>query len=171
MVPSITNRMNITETAGESLYIGGTNGLGRIFVSVYNATTGTSTGLKHITNAYKELIDLSIKSRSVPDYQFFQPLPYRVHFETDGGTYHIATLFSNQIAYLGLFFIGNMDTLVETCGFPGLSYLKTCKRAMLLFNIGLSSLALSLDVGKDEWLMTEVLLEEMSMKTVRAASS
>ena len=100
MVPSITNRMNITETAGESLYIGGTNGLGRIFVSAYNSTTGTSTGLKHITNAYKELIDLSIKSRSVPDYQFFQPLPYRVHFETDGGTYHIATLFQTILHIL-----------------------------------------------------------------------
>ena len=42
MIPSITNRMNITETSGESLYIGGPNGLGRIFVLVYNATTDPS---------------------------------------------------------------------------------------------------------------------------------
>ena len=31
MVPSVKNHINITETDGESLYSGGTNGLGRIF--------------------------------------------------------------------------------------------------------------------------------------------
>ena len=94
-----------------------------------------------------------------------------MHFETDGGTGHIATLFSNQIVYLGLFLIGNMDTLMETHGCPGILYLNTCKREILLLNIGLSSLVLSLGVGEDEWLMTEVILGAISMKDVRAAIS
>ena len=95
------------------------------------------------------MINLSRKSRSAPDDQFVQPLTYHVYFETDGGTDNRAMLFSNQIAYLGLFFIGNMDTLVTTRGCPGLSDLNTCGRAMSLFNIGLSSLELSLDVDED----------------------
>ena len=73
MVPSVTNRMNITEIAGKFLYSGGTNGLGRIFVLVI-------------------LINLLIKSRSSPDDKFVQPLPYRVQFETYCGTDHRATL-------------------------------------------------------------------------------
>ena len=104
MVTSVTNRMNITERAGESLYSGGINGLGRIFVLVNNATTDPSTGLKHIANAYEVLTCLSKKSRSAPDDQFVQTLPYRVHFETDVGTDHRATIFSNQIACIGIFF-------------------------------------------------------------------
>ena len=161
MVPSITNRMNITETADKLLYSGGTNGPGRIFVSVHNAITNLSTVIKHIANVYKVLINLSRKSRSAPDDQFVQTFTYRVHFETDGGTDHRATLFKNQISYLGLFFIGNMDTHVKTCGCTGISYLNTCKRAMSLLNTGLVSLELSLDVCKDEWLITEVILGAM----------
>ena len=60
---------------------------------------------------------------------------------------------------------------MATRGCPGLSYLNTCKRPMSLLNIGLSSLAVSLDVVEDKWLMTEVLSGAMSMKTVRAAMS
>ena len=51
------NRMNITETAGEFIYSGGTNGLGSIFVLVHNATTDPSTGLKYIENSYEVLIN------------------------------------------------------------------------------------------------------------------
>ena len=64
-----------------------------------------------------------------------------------------------------------MDTLLETSGFPGISYLNTCDREMSLINIGLSSLALSLDVGKDKWLMKKVLSGAMSMETIRSAIS
>ena len=46
------------------------------------------------------MIKLSRKSRSAPDDQFIQPFPYRVHFDTYGGTVHGPTLFSNKIAYL-----------------------------------------------------------------------
>ena len=48
VIPSVTLHMNITETAGEYLYSGGPNGLGRIFVLVYNETTYHSTGIKNI---------------------------------------------------------------------------------------------------------------------------
>ena len=92
--------MNTTETAGKSLYSGGPNGLGCIFVLVHNETTYPSTGLKNIANAYKVLINLSRKSRSVPDDQFVQTLPYRVHFETDGGTDHRDTLFQTRLNIL-----------------------------------------------------------------------
>ena len=93
MVPSVTNRMVIIEIAVELLYSGGPNGLGRIFVSVHNATTDPSTELKNVANAYEVLINLSEKSRSAPDDQFVQPFPYRVKFETDGGTNHRAMIF------------------------------------------------------------------------------
>ena len=85
--------MNITETAGRSLYSGGPNGIFRIFVLVDSTTTDGSTGLKHIANAYKALINLSIKARSAPSDQFIQPLPYRVHFEINGGVDHRGTTF------------------------------------------------------------------------------
>ena len=94
-----------------------------------------------------------------------------MHFETDGGTGHIATLFSNQIVYLGLFLIVNMDTLMATRGCPGILYLNTCKREILLLNIGLSSLALSLGVGDNKWLIKEVFLGAMAMNTVRSVIS
>ena len=42
---------------------------------------------------------------------------------------------------------------------------------MLLLNIGLLSLALSLDIDKDKWLMTYVLLGATPMKTIRATIS
>ena len=60
---------------------------------------------------------------------------------------------------------------MSTHGCPGILYLNKCKRLMLLFNIGLSLLAPSLDVGEDEWLITEVLLGAISMKTVRDSIS
>ena len=92
-IPSVTLRMNVTETAGKSLHSGGPNGLCRIFVFVDSTTTDGSTGIKHIVNAYKALINFSRKARSAPSDQFIQPLPYRVHFETDGGVYHRGTTF------------------------------------------------------------------------------
>ena len=54
--PFVTNRMNIPESSGESLYISGPNRPGHIFVSAHNATTNPSTGLKNISNKYKVLI-------------------------------------------------------------------------------------------------------------------
>ena len=105
MVPSVTNHINITETTGKLIYSGGPNGLGRIFVSVHNATTNPSTGIKHIENGYEVLINLSIKSRSAPDDQFVQPLTYRMHFETDGGTYHRATIFQTRLHILVFFLL------------------------------------------------------------------
>ena len=74
--------------------------------------------IKHIAYAYEVLINLSRESRSATDNQFVQPLTYNVKFETYGGTYHRDTISSNQIAYLGIFLIGNMDTLVVTRGCP-----------------------------------------------------
>ena len=60
-IPSITLHTNITETAGKCLYSGGPNGLCRIFVLVHNETTDGSTGIKHISNVYEALINLSRK--------------------------------------------------------------------------------------------------------------
>ena len=62
-----------------------------------------------------------------------------------------------------------MDNLVETCGFPGILYLNTYKREMLLLNIGLLALALALNVGEDDWILKEGLSGSLSMKDIRAA--
>ena len=86
--------MNITETDGKYLYSGGPNGLRRIFVLVNSTTTDASTGLKHILNAYEALINLSIKSSSAPSGQIIQPLPYHVHFETNGSVDHRGSTFT-----------------------------------------------------------------------------
>ena len=40
---------------------------------------------------------------------------------------------------------------------------------MLLLNIGLSALALSINVGDDEWLITEVLSGAFLMKDIKSA--
>ena len=73
--PSVTLRINVTETDGKSIYSGGANGICRIFVSVHNVTTDGSTGLKHIVNSYKALIIISRQSRFAPSDQFIQTLP------------------------------------------------------------------------------------------------
>ena len=51
VIPSVTLRMDITETDGKSLYSGGPNGICRIFLLVDSTTTDGSTGIKHIVNA------------------------------------------------------------------------------------------------------------------------
>ena len=86
--------MNITEIAGKYLYSGGPNGFCHIFVLVNSITTDGSTRLKHIVNAYESMINLSIKSSSVPSGQFIQPLTYHMHFETDGSVDHRGTTFT-----------------------------------------------------------------------------
>ena len=58
---------------------------------------------------------------------------------------------------------------MAACGCPGISYLNTYKREILLLNIGISALMLSLNVGEDEWLMTEVISGSMQMKAITAA--
>ena len=62
-----------------------------------------------------------------------------------------------------------MDKLSSIRGCPGLSYLNTAERAMLVLNLGLANLALSIDPNADEWLLNEVLAGTSSMKAVRAA--
>ena len=71
-----------------------------IFALIHNATTDTSTRLKHIANAYDVLINLSSKSRYDPDEQLVQPLHYHVQFEIDGGTDHRATLSQTRSHFL-----------------------------------------------------------------------
>ena len=100
VIPSITLRMNITETAGESLYSGWPNGIGSIFVLVHNAITDCSTGIKHIANSYEVLINLSRKARSAPSDQSIQQFTYHVHFETYGGVDHRGTNFQTRLRIL-----------------------------------------------------------------------
>ena len=88
VIPSVTLRMDTTQTYGKSLYSGGPNGICCIFVSVHNATTDASTGIKHIVNAYDTLIVISREASSAPSDQFIQPLTYHVHFETNDGFDH-----------------------------------------------------------------------------------
>ena len=105
MIPSVTLRINVTETDGKCLYSGEPNGLCRIFVLVHNATTDGSTGLKHIVNAYEALIILSRKARSDPYDQFMHPLFYQVHFENNDGVDHKGTTFP-QPGCVSWYFLG-----------------------------------------------------------------
>ena len=72
--------MNITEPDRKYLYSDVLNELGRILVSVNNATIDISIGIRHIANAYKVVYKLSRKARSDPSEQVIQPLTYLVHF-------------------------------------------------------------------------------------------
>ena len=60
-----------------------------------------------------------------------------------------------------------MDKLVATRGCPGLSCLNTSEQAMVILNIGLSSLALSNDPNTEEWLTSKVLKGPMYIKAAR----
>ena len=93
VITSVTIRINITQTYGKYLYSGGTNVPGYIFLLVHNSTTDRSNRLKHISNTYEVLINLSRKSRSTPSDQFTQPFPYHFHFETDVSVDHRGTFF------------------------------------------------------------------------------
>ena len=72
--------------------------------------------------------------------------------------------------FFGLFFKRYMDKLNVTCGYPGLSFINTAKRAMDLLNIGIYGLApkSNIQVG-NEFLMDEVIGKASEMKSVRVA--
>ena len=72
--------------------------------------------------------------------------------------------------FFGLFFKRYMDKLNVTCGYPGLSFINTAKRAMDLLNIGIYGLApkSNIQVG-NELLMDEVIVKASEMKSVRVA--
>ena len=93
------------------------NGLRRIFVLVNSTTTDGSNGLKNIVNAYEALINLSrllhlnVSSRHWPTVCTLKPMVALI-IEVQ--------LFPNQVAYLGLFLVENMDTLLVNSGCPGI---------------------------------------------------
>ena len=57
-----------------------------------------------------------------------------------------------------------MEKLAATRGCPGLSYLNTAKRAMAILNIGLSGLALSIDLNIEQLLLSKFLKGTMYVK-------
>ena len=76
--------------------------------------------------------------------------------------------FKTSSPFFGLFFKRYMDKLNVTCGYPGLSFINTAKRAMDLLNIGIYGLApkSNIQVG-NEFLMDEVIGKASSIKLVR----
>ena len=78
------------------------------------------------------------------------PTPYFVLVEYYGKTDHNLGHLGNQISLFVLFPAVNMNKLVATRGFPSLLYLKTAKQAMAILNIGLSGLAVSIDLNTEE---------------------
>ena len=50
LLPTVTHSMNTKSDTGGSLYIGGDEGGGRVYVSVHDATFDPSTGRNHISN-------------------------------------------------------------------------------------------------------------------------
>ena len=169
LTPSVTLRMNLTETPGESLFSGGKDGNGKIYVSLHDATMDHSTGFKHVANLYRIMRDEAEKATQGLFGGEAKPTPYYVLVECDGGPDHNLRHVGNQVSLFSLFLVGNMDKLVATRGCPGLSYLNSAERAMAILAIGVSSCALSIDPRTEEWLMLEVLHGAMSMKAVRNA--
>ena len=49
--------MNLTKTLGESLFSGGEDGNGRIYVSFHDAMMDRSTGHNHVANLYRIMRD------------------------------------------------------------------------------------------------------------------
>ena len=81
IIPSVTLRMNISNNAGNSLYSGGKDGSGCIYVSLHDATFDPSNCLKHSANLFRVLrSSLDDTSSSCPFYS--------VGLETDGGGDH-----------------------------------------------------------------------------------
>ena len=62
--------------------------------------------------------------------------------ETDGGPDHAIKTLQNKLTILSQLLITNVDKLIVTRGYQGLSYLKTVERKMSVLNTGLSNIAL-----------------------------
>ena len=112
MIPSVTLRMNRSANPGESLYGGGEDGNGRVYVSMHDAILDKSDGYKHAANLYRHLQYEANEGRSANEIDDqIKPSPYFVLVETDGGADHNHTHLANQLAVLGLFLVGNMDKI------------------------------------------------------------
>ena len=154
--------MNITSDVGDSIYID-VEGRGcRVYVSVHSYTFEPSTGIKNATNCLYVMVTIIDTNESLYP-------GYLVILETDGGGDHNHKNIRKKLAPFGLLILGIMHKLNVTCGFPGLSFINTSKRAMSLLNIGLSGHVLksNVQVGH-ELLMYEVIWNATSMKSVRA---
>ena len=99
-----------------NLSIVAVNGLRHIFVLVNITTTDGSNGLKNIVNAYEALIDLS---RLLHLNRLSRHWPTVCTLKLMVALIIEVQLFPSQVAYLGLFLVGNMDTLVVNSGCPG----------------------------------------------------
>ena len=108
--------MNITSDAGDSIYSGGEEGGGRVYVSAQNATFDPSTVIRHATNIF------CVMRTRIGTNQSLCPF-YLVGLETYGDIKHNHKHVRNQLALFGLFILENMDKLNVTRGCPGLSFL------------------------------------------------
>ena len=96
--------MNIESDTGDSLYSGGEEGGGCLYVSVYDDKFDPSAGTKHATNIFR------VTSTSIDTNESSCPF-YLVGLETDGGgDKHV----QNNIALFGPFILVNMDKLNVT---------------------------------------------------------
>ena len=113
--------MNLTEMSGESIFSGGEDGNGRIYMSFHDATMDHSTGIKHVANIYRIIRDKADLATLGLIAGGGQPNNYLVTVECDGVPDHNLG-HANQISMFALFLVVNMDNLVATCGCLGLSY-------------------------------------------------
>ena len=119
-------------------------------MSVHNAKTNRSAGIKHVVNIYIIMRDKSEISTLAFIAVGEQPTPYLLLVKCYGGPDHNLGHLANQIYMFGLFLVGNMDKLVATRVCTGLSYLNTVKQAMAILNIGLSGIEISIDPNTEE---------------------
>ena len=88
VVPSIILIINITGTAGESIFIGGVEGSGKVSVSLHNTTLNLSDGLKHASDLINIMKDEARPHFTDDDRDTIQPTAYLLHTDCDGGSDH-----------------------------------------------------------------------------------
>ena len=85
VVPYITLIINITGTAGKSIFSGGVEGSGKVSVSLHDKTLNSSDGLKHASDLINIMKDEARPHFTDDDRDTIQPTAYLLHMEFDGG--------------------------------------------------------------------------------------
>ena len=114
-------------------------GVGRVYVSVHNATFDPSTSIKHAANL------LRVMRTSICTNESLCPF-YLVVLETDGSGNNNHKHVINNLALFDLFILGNMDKINMTHRCPIIYFLDTTERAMDFLNIGISVIELNYNV-------------------------
>ena len=96
-------------------------------------------------------------------------IPYDLFIEIGGGPDHEISTFQNNFCIFALFLFTSVDKLVVASNCPGISYINTVEKKILVLNIGLANI--TLQMKPCQWLLYEVLANTFLMKKVQTAAS